>query len=178
MIPPRKVSGTAYPLYGPDWSPDAGFLYATRPGVPFHIVRFPSAGGEVEDLFEGDYARIERGSRRIYYGKNGVLGIFSRSIEGDVRANPEERVVLDYVSPRGFDMNGRALYYIGRDSARNMSAIRRYDFQTKKVSDVAPPPRGRVPTVAVSADDTLLLYDTVLDVNGSLTSIQFKQVGN
>ena len=54
---------------GPDWSPDGKYLYATRPGAPPRIVRFPVAGGEVEDLFDGDYPRINRSQRRIYYGR-------------------------------------------------------------------------------------------------------------
>jgi Tol biopolymer transport system component/tRNA A-37 threonylcarbamoyl transferase component Bud32 len=176
--PSRKVSDTPYNLFGPDWSPDARFIYATRPGVPYHIVRFPAAGGEVEDLFEGDYPRIARGGSRIFYGKDGLSGLFSRSLDGDVRSNPEERIVPDYVSPRGFDLNSRGIYYIGRDAARRMVAIRHYDFETKRVTDVAPPPRGRAPAIALSGDGSLLLYDTVADVDGSLTSIQFKRIGN
>ena len=143
--------------------------------TPYRIVRLPAAGGEVEELFDGDYPRIERGSRRIYYGKDGVLGIFSRSLDGDVRSNPEDRVVPDYLSPRGLDVNSRGIYYIGRDAAGRIVAIRYYDFGTKKATDVAPPPHGRTPTIAVSADSSLLLYDTLLDVTGSLTLIQFKQ---
>jgi len=169
----HEVTKAPFGMIGPDWSPDGKYLYATRPGTSYRIMRVPANGGEVEDLFEGDGVRIEPSSRRIFYGKGGVFGLFVRSLDGDVRLNPEERVVPDFVAPRGFDVNQRGIYYLGRNQDHQPVAIRFYDFALRKSFDVAPAPRGRVPSIAISPDGSRLLYDTLSDSVGSLTLMRF-----
>jgi dipeptidyl aminopeptidase/acylaminoacyl peptidase len=165
----RLVTAAAFGMIGPDWSPDGRYLYATRPGDIYRIMRVPAAGGEVEDLFEGDGLRVEPYGNRIYYGKQGLFGLFARSLEGDVRSNPEERIVSDYVAPRGFDVNRRGVYYLGRDSARKPVAIRFFDFALRRSFDIAPAPLGPLPSIAVAPDGTRLLYDTLSESVRSLT---------
>ncbi len=91
-------------------------------------MRVPAGGGDIEDLFEGDFVRIEPVSNRIYHGKAGQSGIFARSLEGNVRSGPEELLLRDYVPPRGFDVNKDGIYYPGRDAAGNPAAIRFFEF--------------------------------------------------
>ena len=169
----RPVAKTPFGMMGPDWSPDQKYLYATRPGATYRIMRVPSDGGEVEDLFEGDGVRIEPAGRRIFYGKGGIFGLFARSLDGDVRLNPEERVISDFVAPRGFDVNSRGIYYLGRNSARKPVAIRFFDFSLRKSFDIAPAPLGLTPSIAISPDSKRLLYDTLSDSVGSLALMKF-----
>jgi hypothetical protein len=171
----RPVVKTPFGMMGPDWSPDQKYLYTTRPGATYRIMRVPSGGGEVEDLFEGDGVRIEPAARRIFYGKAGIVGLFARSLDGDVRLNPEERIISDFVAPRGFDVNSRGIYYVGRDSARRPVAIRFFDFSVRKSFDIAPAPLGLTPSIAISPDSKRLLYDTLSDSVGSLALIKFAQ---
>jgi hypothetical protein len=174
----HAVVKTPYGLISPDWSPDGKYLFATRPGATYRIMRFPAGGGEPEDLFEGDMVRIEPSRNRIFYGKGGVFGLFSRSLDGDVRLNPEERVVADFVAPRGFDVNRLGIYYLGRDTDRKPVAVRFFDFALERSFDIAPPPRGATPSIAISPDSSELLYDTVSDSDGKLTLMKFGRATN
>ena len=65
-------------------------------------MRVPAAGGEPEDLFEGGFKKLDLAGRRIYYGKSDQFGIFVRSLEGDIRSNPEERVLSGLRPAAGF----------------------------------------------------------------------------
>ncbi len=171
----RQVVQTPFQMIGPDWSPDSSYVYATRPGTTYQIMGVSSKGGQVEELFEGDFVQVEPNSHRIYYGKHGIAGIFSRSVDGDVKLSPEDRVLTDYISPRGFDVNQNGIFYLGRDEVGRPAAIRFYDFALKKSVDLWPAPLGTIPTIAVNPDSTLLLYDTRSDATGRLTFMQFER---
>jgi eukaryotic-like serine/threonine-protein kinase len=172
----RQITQVSFSLLSPDWSSDGKYLYATRPGSPSaRVVRVPAAGGEVEDLFEGDFPRVDSAGHQIYYGKDRQFGIYSRSLDGDIRSNVEKRLLSDYVPPRGLSVNRDGIFYLGRDDARKPIAIRFFDFALHKSFDLAPPPRGAIPTIAVSPDSRLILYDTFSDTVGTLTSIKFRR---
>ena len=132
-------------------------------------MRAPAAGGELEDLFEGHSKQLDPAGRRLYYGKSDQSGIFTRSLEGDVRSNREERLVSDYAGPRGFDVADRGIFYVGRDASGKPDAIRFFDFDARRSFDLAPAPRGVMATIAISPDARRLLYDTVPDSASSLT---------
>ncbi len=166
---PRRLTHAEADVVGPDWSLDCKYIYATLTAGAYRIVRIPAAGGDIEDLFEGDSGRVDPSGRYIYYGKSGQPGMFVRSLEGDVRSNPEERVLSDYVPPRGFALSGRGIFYLGRDDARKPAAIRFFDFGSRKSFDLAPPPLGLIPVITASPDAQVLLYDTRSDAPGAMT---------
>jgi Tol biopolymer transport system component len=168
---PRQVTHAPFVLLSPDWSADDRYLYLTRPG-PYRVMRVRAEGGDVEDLFEGGFKRLDPTGRRIYYGKTDQFGIFVRSLDGDVQSNPEERLVSDYVPPRGFDVSERGIYYVARDATRKPVAVRFFDFATKSLTDLAPPPRGVIPTITVSPDGERLLFDTRPNAPASLTLME------
>jgi serine/threonine protein kinase len=173
---PRQITHDGVRLFGPDWSAEGKYLYATHPGGIYRVMRAPVAGGDLEDLFEGDFVRVDPAGKRIYYGKSGKSGIYARSLDGDIRSNKEDRVVSDYVPPRGFDVNANGIFYLGRDAAGKPAAIRFFEFASGKSFDLAPPPLGIVPSIAISPDGRLLLYDTRSDAAGSLNLMQLRVV--
>jgi hypothetical protein len=135
-------------------------------------MRVRAEGGEVEDLFEGGFKRLDPTGRRIYYGKSDQFGIFVRSLDGDVPSNPEDRLVSDYVPPRGFDVSERGIFYVARDANRIPVAVKFFDFEARRTFVLAPPPGGDIPTITVSPDGRRLLYDTKTDAASSLTLMQ------
>jgi hypothetical protein len=138
-------------------------------------MRVRAEGGGVEDLFEGGFKRLDPTGRRIYYGKTDQFGIFVRSLDGDVRSNPEKQVVSDYVPPRGFDVSKRGIFYVARDVNRIPVAVKFFDFEAGRTFVLAPAPGGDVPTITVSPDGRRLLYDTKTDAASSLTLMQLSR---
>lgn len=176
MPEPRQITQTTFPLIGPVFSPESDYLFATRPGSTYHIMGVSTkGGGHVEELFPGQFVQVDPEGRRIYYGKrSNHAGIFSRSLDGDIRRNEEQQVLADYVPPRGFSVNRNGVFYLSRDRAGNPAAIRFFEFASRKSFYLADPPLGPIPTIAVNPDSTLLLYDTRSDSVGSLTLMQFE----
>ncbi|HET9215679.1 MAG TPA: protein kinase [Terriglobia bacterium] len=171
--PLRRLVETSYPLVSPQWSSDGNYLFATSPP---RLKRIPASGGEVEDLFESAASRLDPSGRYIYYFKTNQSGLFKRSLDGDLRYNPEERVLNDGFSGAGFDVTENGVIYIGLDKAGNPEAIRFYDFGLKRSFDLAPapPPGGSMLTLRVSPDGRRLLYDTPDQAAGNLMLMQFR----
>jgi hypothetical protein len=178
VTPPRQVTNAAFTVISPDWSADDRALYVTRPATSNRVMRVPVSGGALEDLFEGGFKRLDPSRRRIYYGKSDQSGIFVRSLDGDVRSNAEERLVSDYVPPRGFDVTERGIFYVGRDEDRNPVAMRFFDFAARKSFDLAPAPRGPIPSITISPDGRRFLFDTIATPGSSLTLMQLSRSPN
>jgi serine/threonine protein kinase len=173
--PLRRVVETSYELVSPQWSRDGEYVLASRPS-PGRLVRLSASGGEVVDLFEAGAARLDREGRNVYYQKMRQRGLFMRSMDGDPRYNPEQRIVNDAFSGSGFDVTESGLIYIGLDAAGNPEAIRFYDFDLKRTFELAPaPPLGvsRI-TLAVSPDGRHLLYDSPEQASGNLMLMRFR----
>jgi hypothetical protein len=150
-------------------------MYATQ--VANRIVLVDPSTGEVQDMFAGGMPSPDGASQRLYYGRDGQFGLFARSLAGDVRSNAEERILSDYVPPRGYHITPKGVFYLGRDEKRNPVAIRFYDFGLKTSVDVAPAPRGAMPTVTASPDGHYVLFDTVDEASTALTAVQIRETG-
>jgi len=174
-IAPRRPIETEFNLVSPQWSHDGRDLYVLRYDVGRgRLMRVPAAGGELEDLFESDGARLHPSEERIYYLKSGQTGIFTRSLLGDVRANPEERLVTDMNPRGGFDVSASGIYYNSIDAAGNPEAIRFYNFASEQSFDVTPlrlPPEF-FSSLHVSADGRRLIYDAMSDDAGTLLFLE------
>jgi len=172
--PLRRIVETSYTLVSPQWSSDGNYLFATSPP---RLKRIPATGGEVEDLFESAASRLDPSGRYIYYFRTNQSGLFRRSLDGDLRYNPEERVLNDGFSGAGFDVTENGVIYMGLDKAGNLEAIRFYDFGLKRSFDLAPapPPGGSMLTLRVSPDGRRLLYDTPDQAAGNLMLMQLRE---
>jgi Tol biopolymer transport system component len=172
-LPARQLVKTDYSMVSPQWSADGTHLYVLRPEIS-RLVRVPQAGGEIEDLFETNGARINRAGDRIYYPKPGQRNMFSRSLVGDVRTNPEELVLTDAFDRAGFDVTPHGIVYVGVGGGAFW--IRFFDFETKRSHTLAPGPSVYLfPTIRVSPDGRRVLYDTLLDDASGLTLMQLRQ---
>src|SRR5262249_9346224 len=100
--------------------------------------------------------------------------LYTRSLDGDVRNNLEERVLTDIYSNAGFDVTENGVFYSGLDKAGNPSTIRFYDFSLKQKFDLGPAPLGLFLTLRVSPDRPRLLYDVVCQASGNLMVMQLR----
>ena len=172
--PLRQIIHTDFSVVSPQWSADGAYIYALRNDIG-RLVRIPVNGGEFEDLFESAAARISPSGDRVYYGKVGQGKIFSRSLAGDVRSNPETPVLGNAVERAGFDVTANGLVYVGLSDRGERDAIRFFDFAERRSYVLAPPPsRYLFPTIRVSPDGSRVLYDTLLDDAGSLVLLHLR----
>jgi hypothetical protein len=127
--PPRRLTNAPYDLFGPVFSPDGKWLYITsfRDPVFRRVVRVPSAGGQLEDLFEGDSQQMSADGRMILYAKPNQRGLWWRSLDGDVSANAETRLVEDYVGPQSYVPGKNGVFYVGRTPDGQPSKIRFFE---------------------------------------------------
>jgi Tol biopolymer transport system component/predicted Ser/Thr protein kinase len=173
----RQISHSPAGLYSPVWSADGKFLYVHQ--AEKRIQRIPSTGGEPEDLCEGDTPMVATGGHRLFYSKVGHRGIYSRSLDGDIGGNPEERVVEDYLPP-GSNINPfeDGFYYISRNAAGVASAIRFFRYADRKSIDVYPLPDGAknipVYNLAVSPDREHLIYQQIAGDFSGFTMVRFR----
>jgi len=177
---PRQVTNSGFELFGPVFSADGKHLYMTSSRVPsaMRVVRIGVEGGELEDLFEGDSARISADGHRILYAKAGQRGIWERSLDGDIRSNPETRIIEDYIPPAGYLPAKAGVVYTGRDTAGKVTALRFFDYALRRSFDLAPTARmqaGSVPVLTLSPDEQRLVYYTYIPSDSQLTSIEFKR---
>jgi Tol biopolymer transport system component len=175
-VEPRRLTEVPFDLVAPQWSRNGKYLYAlgTR---PFRQFRFPAVGGEIEDLFESDGARLHPTEERIYYNKPGgePPGIFSRSLVGNnVRSNPEELVLTDSVSPSGWTVTERGIYYFARVKLGTPDVMRYFDFKTRRSSALGPTTLHGFSTLRASPDGSRLIYDTTLESDGSMLALQLR----
>jgi hypothetical protein len=173
----KQISHSPVGLYSPAWSPDGQYLYVHQ--GERDLQRLPAAGGEPEDLCEGDNPVVAADGHRLLYDKVGHRGIFSRSLDGDIAGNPEERVVEDFL-PSGSNINPFAdgFYYIGRGADDTASAIRFYQYADRKSIDIYPLPdrakKSPVLNLAVSPNRDRLIFQQLGGDFSGFTLIQFR----
>jgi Tol biopolymer transport system component len=173
---PRQVTRAPFSLFGAEWSPDGRYLYSTSmrdPTAP-RVVRVPTTGGDLEDLFVGNSARLSVDGKRIFYGKPQQGGLYERSLEGDVALNPETLVLEDYALGVGFVPSERGIFYVGRDAQR-ATALRFFDFELRRSFDLGEPPQGTAPTLTLSPDGTRLLFEKTTPVVTELTLMELRR---
>jgi serine/threonine protein kinase len=173
----RQISNSPAGLYSPVWSADGKYLYVHQ--AEKRIQRIPSTGGEPEDLCEGDTPMVATGGHRLFYSKVGHRGIYSRSLDGDIGGNPEERVVEDYLPP-GSNINPfeDGFYYISRNPTGVASAIRFFRYSDSRSIDIYPLPdaakNAAIYNLAVSRDREHLIYQQVGGDFSGFTMVQFR----
>ena len=172
---PRRVTRAPFSLFGGEWSLDGRYLYSTsmRDPAATRVVRVPTGGGDLEDLFAGNSARLSVDGKRIFYGKP-QRGLYERSLEGDVASNPETRVVEDYAFGVGFIPSERGIFYVGRD-AQGPTALRYFDFELQRSFDLGPPPQGGAPTLTLSPDRTRLLFEKPIPVVTEIMRMELRR---
>jgi hypothetical protein len=127
-------------------------------------------------LFEGGSARLAVDGKRIFYGKAPQVGLYERSLEGDVALNPERLVLEDYgPTGVGFVPSERGIFYMGSDAQRQPAALRFYDFELQRSFDLGPPPQPLNPTLTVSPDGTRLLFEKSTPVVTELTLMELRR---
>ena len=168
-VEPRRVVNVPFDLVAPQWSRDGKYLYALRTDAG-RLFRVPTAGGEVEDLFESDAARIHPTEDRIYYNKRGAEppGVFSRSLIGNVRSNPEQPVITERVSPSGWTVTERGIFFFARPQLGQPDVMRFFDFRTRRTYDLGVSTRLAFSTLRVSPKGTEVIYDTSIQADGSM----------
>jgi Tol biopolymer transport system component len=174
-VEPRRVAEVPFDLVAAQWSRDGKYLYVLRNQVG-RLFRVPAAGGELEDLFESDAARVHPTEDRIYFSKRGgaPTGIFSRSLVGNVGSNPEQQVLADPVAPSGWTVTERGIYYFARLKLGTPDVMRFFDFKTRRSFDLGPTTRLFFSTLRASPDGSRLIYDTTLESDGSLLALQLR----
>ena len=145
------------------WSPDGQWLYGTELDSAPSLYRLRLADGHRETLLPAGVApQASTDGTRIFYMHRAEPGIFARSLEGDVAANPEERLVDDYQRPPsgGFQPLDDGIVYVSYSTDSRARALRFYDFATGNSTDIAavPAEAGVVWGIAVSPDGRELLY--------------------
>jgi Tol biopolymer transport system component len=174
-VEPRRVVEVPFDLVAAQWSRDGKYLYVLR-NVAGRLLRVPAAGGELEDLFESDAARMHPTEDRIYYNKRGgePPGIFSRSLVGNPRANREHQVLTDTVAPSGWTVTERGIYYFARVKLGTPDVMRYFDFKKRRLSDLGPTTLLGFSTLRASPDGSRLIYDTTLESDGSMLALQLR----
>jgi Tol biopolymer transport system component len=145
------------------WSPDGQWLYGTELDNAPSLYRLRLADGHRETLLPAGVApQASTDGKRIFYMHRAEPGIFARSLEGDVAANPEELLVGDYQRPPsgGFQPLDDGIVYVSYSTDSRARAVRFYDFATGNSTDIMPIPveAGVVWGIAVSPDGRELLY--------------------
>jgi dipeptidyl aminopeptidase/acylaminoacyl peptidase len=173
--PARRVVDAPFNLVSPQWSRDGKSLYVLR-GDLGRQMRVPAAGGELEDLFEADAARIHPTEERIYYNKAGgdPPGMFARWLAGNVRSDLEERVLADAVSPSGWTVTSRGIFYFAARPGQPY-ALRFFDFSRRASFALGVTSRLGFSTLNVSPDGLGIVYDTFLETDGSMTMLQLRR---
>jgi serine/threonine protein kinase len=173
----RAITEDSMGFFAPSWSADEQYVYADRTVVN-RIVRIPAAGGAPVDLFEGAASKVSPDGARIYYGKLGHPGLYSRSLAGDPAANPEEKLLDDYVTP-GDDLTifPDGLYYMSY-SPEKPRMIRFYNFSRKSTTDILATraflERSFTRGLAVSPDRRKMVYSELTGWGGDFSMIDFQ----
>jgi serine/threonine protein kinase len=172
--PYRQISHSSFGLLGAHWSADDKYIYSsgTRGAVSL-VVRLPSAGGDVEELFGGGNPIVSADGKHLLYSKQSDPGLFERSLDGNVLVNDERRLFEDWRGPAGYVPAEIGVLYVGRNAAGNPSAIRFFDYALRRSFDIAPPSVSSVPVMTLAPDGRTLVYETFKADAGDLTLMQF-----
>ena len=135
----------------------------------------PSDQG-VDRWFEGKDAR-ETADGRLIYIKDGVPGIFVRSLAGDPLTNREEQLVSDIVGPIAYyALAPGGIYYTGQNNLGEYVGLHFFDFARNQTVDVASRAvTGEMGALTVSPPDgRRLLYAQTSQPQTNLTLIRFE----
>jgi serine/threonine protein kinase len=164
---PQRIAATFPDLSSGAWAADGEHLYASSIEDRDRVFRVRIADGNAEPLFEGDGPMESRDGKYLIYSNVRAPGIFRRSLEGDVRANPEERLVEDYRPPAGgWAAAPDGIYYTAIEGG-TFRAIRFYDYATRASTDVFSAPLQIAGGLTVSPDSKYLWYAATPDNSGS-----------
>jgi len=153
---PRRITNAASGLVAPSWSLDGKHLYANTRG---QLYRLLVEDGSMEELFEGVYPVETMDGKRLLYSKRFQLGIFSRSLEGDPRRNPEQRIVDDFSWVfGGYLPVSSGFFYTSCSRQGKPNAFRFFDYAQGRAKDIAPAPHNITLGLAVSPDQRRLLF--------------------
>jgi Tol biopolymer transport system component len=165
----------------PSWSRDGRFLYCSRrDGREVRLYRVPTDNSDpsdqrIERWFEGKDAR-ETSDGRLVYVKDGVPGIFVRSLAGDPTTNPEERLVSDIVGPIAYyALAPSGIYYTGQNNLGGYVGLHFFDRARNRTVEVASRAvTGEMGGLTVSPDGRRLLYVQTSPPQTDLTLIRFE----
>jgi hypothetical protein len=125
----------------PSFSQDGKTLYMLEPHGTALLYRLSLAAGSAQFLWAGLYAVESPKQNLLLYAKSDQLGIYARSLRGDLLRNPEVRIVPDYLPPNGkFQPVDDGIYYVSYSPGGLPRAFSFYSFATKNSSDIAPVP--------------------------------------
>jgi len=170
----RQVTRGVPSIAVPSWSTDGRFLYGLGPhnGTEF-VFRISLSSGKRELLWEGTEPREVPGRHLLLYSKVNQNGIFARPLTERGPAEPEQKLVDDFIEvARGFVAVTDGFYYPARDAAGNPRAFCFYSFESKKTVDVAPAPQNSDGGLAVSPDRSTLLYTALKSDEADLISLE------
>jgi hypothetical protein len=156
-----------------DWSPDGEYLYAMDIAESQTLARIRAADGQREQLFNGGFPTVTADGSRLLYGKLGERVIYSRPIDGDIRSNAEQMLVMDAAYPAGIAATVDGFFYVG-DAPDGLSPhVRFYDDETRTARTVARIPGRSVEMLSVSPDGSELLYASQAESGADLVLVEF-----
>ena len=160
------------------WSNDGRFLYAsTLVGGTSTSYRFPANGGPIERLWEGGLVRETPDGKYVLYWKTNSVGIFRRSLAGDVVHNPEELLVPDFWpfgQLGGYAPVARGIYYVSSDAGGKPGPFRYFDYASHQSIEIAPALPGLGRGLAVSPDRRHMAYSASSEVGGDLLLLDLR----
>ncbi|HEY6991094.1 MAG TPA: winged helix-turn-helix domain-containing protein [Bryobacteraceae bacterium] len=167
----RQVTSNDGDQLVPNWSRDGDSIYYTtnRTGR-FEIWKTAAKGGQGVQVTRngGWFAAESRDGNSLYYTKNlnigwGMSALWTRPLRGG-----EEKLVLQSIGARPFDVREDGIYYFAwsaRDGASSVgpssvgaSSVRFYDFATGKDREIAPV-KDFGTSLAVSLDRKTFLFE-------------------
>jgi Tol biopolymer transport system component len=178
--PPRKVAQTqGVSLVGASWSGNGEYLYTMAVNLtPRRVLRARVSEEEVQDLFEGSSPVVSADGRRVFYKKGLASPLFVRSLDGNIASNPEELLIPECVMEFGIVPTRRGIYYVSCDEGAHEVALRYFEFFSRRIFHIGPPPDASQPILTVSRDGRRLLYGTTLYDNDELMHVTFMPAGS
>ena len=159
-------------LSQPAWSADGEHVFASTTGGGDRVFRVRIADGFAEPLFDGDSPRPNAAGDRLFYIKARELGIFSRSLAGDVSSNPETLVASDYrpLAP-WWNVDDGIFYAVA--GADGSNRVRFVDTASGEATDVFTTPTEML-GMFVSSDGTQLVWSAIpAESGGDLARLDF-----
>jgi hypothetical protein len=167
-------------LVGASWSSNGEYLYTMAVNLtPQRVLRVRVKDGDVEDLFEGSSPVVSADGLRVFYKKGlPASPLFARSLQGNVMNNPEELLIPECVMVFGIEPTKRGIYYVGCDEGGHEVALKYFEFKSRRIFNISPPPDVAQPILTVSPDGRRLLYHTTIFDNDELMRVTFRPGGS
>ena len=138
----------------------AVYFFRDIPSAP-RLYRASLTRLNLEPLWIGCCAMEAPRRGLLLYAKFDQLGIYARSLSGDVMKNPEIRLAEDYVPlDARFAPFEDGIYYVACTSTGQPRAFRFYSFATGQSVDIAATPPNYHADLSVTPDRTRLAYTT------------------